>query len=148
MTPTVNQNSYVNMEDADTYFSNRLYSENWNDAELSTREKALLMAATMLDLHFEWRGQKDDPAQAMEFPRKGMTDTPRAIKTAQMELALLLLQTDLTALPTHAGIKSEKVDVLAVEYDTTYKPPVVPDRINSLIEPFLAIPGAFFCVTR
>lgn len=148
MTLEINQNSYVGIEDADQYFSARLYAEKWTDADISTREKALGMAATMLDLNFQWAGKKADSDQAMEFPREGMAEPPRAIKVAQMELALLLLKSDLTAIPENAGVKREKLDVLETEYFESYKPELVPDNVKSLITPFLALQGAVFSVTR
>ena len=68
------------------------------------------MAAMLLDRHILWLGAKADPDQAMEWPRIGVewlppVQVPQAVQVAQMELALLLLGQDTTAISDLAGMK-------------------------------------------
>ena len=138
MTITVGTNSYVTLDTADAHFAARLHADNWDAASDDTKEKALLMAALLLDRHIVWLGAKADPTQALEWPRVGvdwLTDTqvPQAVMVAQMELALLLLTQDTTALPDTAGMKSVQADTLKIEVNAADRVKPIPDSIYALV---------------
>lgn len=116
-------NSYVSLEEAESYFEARLDSSAWVSAPSEDREKALITAARALD-RLTFIGRPADPTQPLAFPRiwppsvyvrhsrrtdpfydpefppdsllyrSLETGTPRAVLDAQCEEALALLSQD------------------------------------------------------
>jgi len=86
--------TYVN---ADTYFINRLYVQDWTDSSSATKTKALTEASQRID-RLRFRGEKVDDDQDLEFPRyygdkaDGTEEISDDIKIACYELALALIQ--------------------------------------------------------
>jgi len=136
---TVGTNSYVSLDTANDHFASRLYATSWTSADDDTKAKALITAAILLDRHIVWIGHKNDPEQAMEWPRACVdwlsdTQVPTSVMVAQMELALILLDTDTTALPDTAGMKSlEVAGVIKMTMDPSDRVKPIPDSIYSLI---------------
>lgn len=65
----VGTNSYVTLDEAEQYFSERLYTDEWDNADAATKEKALLMACKRIE-RLQFRGMKADPEnQTLQFPR-------------------------------------------------------------------------------
>lgn len=79
---------YATVDEGEEYFSTRLHSESWDNATDDRRLKALRMATRAID-RLSFKGKKDDPTQALEFPRGG--SVPDSIKIACCEVALSLL---------------------------------------------------------
>jgi hypothetical protein len=48
-TITVGENSYIDIEEADEYFSGRLHAESWGQADDVTKDKALRQATKAID---------------------------------------------------------------------------------------------------
>lgn len=97
-----------------------------------------------------WAGSKTDPLQPLDFPRGGSTTVPQAIKTAQMQLAILADSgVDLLA-PVGPAVKREKVDVLEVEYQDYAGSTTSYPMIDALLRQFLLTGayGASFAVSR
>ncbi|QLA18956.1 DnaT-like ssDNA-binding protein [Desulfolutivibrio sulfoxidireducens] len=139
--PTVTKgtNSYVTEAEATAYFADRLHADAWTEATEGNRQKALLMACKLLDGHILWTGYKTDDAQALAWPRIGVTGValdvvPASVGIAQMELALILLKTDVTALPDTAGIKSlEVAGAVKLDMNPADRVKVIPDQVFSLV---------------
>jgi hypothetical protein len=74
MALTVGTNSYISVADADVYFSERLHSANWTNAEDTDKEASLIQATRMLDNLFTWVGTITDPDQSLDWPRTGVYD--------------------------------------------------------------------------
>jgi hypothetical protein len=83
--------SYVNLAEANEYFSNRLHADAWAEASDADKEKALAMAAKAIDRQ-PLRGRKSDREQTLAFPRYPDTEVPEAVKEACCEEALALLE--------------------------------------------------------
>jgi len=106
---------YGTVEEANTYFSNRLFEEAWTDASSEDRVKALIRATQIID-GLSFKGEKaavyavmydeegeliDDvteeeimeaeASQELEFPRGWDTEIPDQIKIACWEIAHALL---------------------------------------------------------
>ena len=131
-------NSYVTTDEATAYFADRLHADAWTNASADNQAKALVTAAVLLDRHIVWQGAKASPAQGMEWPRLGIPGiasdaTPKAVKVAQMELALVLLAQDTTALPETAGMKSIQADTIKIEVDPGDRVKVIPDQVFALV---------------
>ena len=89
-------NSYVTVEEADAYFSNTLNTDVWDNADETTKEKALKMATRQID-RLPFAGRKLDINQFLEFPRTNtaleFTDgIPNEITYATCEQALFVLK--------------------------------------------------------
>ena len=68
VTLTVGTNSYISVEDASSYFGERLFADTWTNAVADDKAKALIMASKKIDRQ-TLRGKKADADQVMEFPR-------------------------------------------------------------------------------
>ncbi|GEM88178.1 DnaT-like ssDNA-binding protein [Meiothermus granaticius] len=68
MSLTVGQNSYVSLEEANTYLAARLGAEAWAAAAEAQREAALITAARAID-RLPIIGRPVMPNQPMQFPR-------------------------------------------------------------------------------
>lgn len=90
-TITVGENSYIDIEEADEYFSGRLHAESWGQADDETKENALLQATKTIDRQ-PLRGRKTETGQALAFPRYPDTEVPEAVKEACCEEALAILE--------------------------------------------------------
>ena len=90
-TITVGENSYIDIEEADEYFSGRLHTESWGQADDSTKEKALKQATKEIDRQ-PLTGRKTADDQALAFPRYPDEEVPEAVKEACCEVALALLE--------------------------------------------------------
>ena len=62
------KNSYVTLEEADEYFSEKLDADFWKGLDDSKKEKALITASRRIDMQ-PFLGRKAHPEQAMSFPR-------------------------------------------------------------------------------
>lgn len=92
-------NSFVTQAEADNYFAARLGAEAWTAAPPAVQERALLMAARILE-RLRWHGRPWQAGQALGWPRMaapGAVDgeVPAAIRFAQCEEALAWLQPEL-----------------------------------------------------
>lgn len=89
--------SYDTVENADLYFANRLYVQDWTTATDVTKTVALTEASQRID-RLRFRGEKVSDDQDLEFPRyygdesDGTEEIPDDIKIACFEVALALLK--------------------------------------------------------
>lgn len=81
---------YGTQDRADIYFNKRLNTAAWDEALLSDKESALIMATRLID-RLNFAGDKNDSAQSLQFPRGDDTDVPIEIEYACYEVALALL---------------------------------------------------------
>ena len=87
----VGENSYIDIEEANEYFSGRLHAESWGQADNETKEKALKQATKEID-RMPLIGRKAVSEQALAFPRHPEIKIPEAVKAACCEIALALLE--------------------------------------------------------
>ncbi len=90
-TITVGENSYIDIDGADEYFSGRLHAESWGGADSETKEKSLKQATKAIDRQ-HLNGRKATDTQELAFPRYPDTEIPEAVKEACCEEALALLE--------------------------------------------------------
>ena len=91
MSITVGENSYIDIEEADEYFTGRLHAESWGETDNSTKEAALKQATRAIDRQ-PIRGRKSNKDQTLAFPRYPEIEIPEAVKEACCEEALALLE--------------------------------------------------------
>ena len=124
-------NSYVTLEEANTYLGERLHADAWASASDSDKEKALLTACRYLEQLRYWDGNRPaftDPRQRLTFPRVTDTDAagafviPQPVKDAQCEEALALLargaEQERRRTLQASGVKSFAVDGLSESYES------------------------------
>lgn len=126
---TIPEDAYVSIEQADNYHRLRSSFESWN--ELSAEEKArrLVSASDFLDFTYPFSGEKADPEQGREFPRKGRNGEPKPIpKAVCFAVCELALQADLNQNPEQR-MSSVTVGSISVHYDDT-------SQVNSAVNRF------------
>ena len=142
-------NSYVTEAEADLYFENRLYSDNWNT--FADTENALILATSMIDWYITWIGHKTSIDQALGWPRTGailpsgdeIDDDviPNPVKVAVYELALAMTEEDVTLDNELKGFKKIKADTLEMELDGSSRNPLpnaMPDRIYKILSDLIS----------
>lgn len=138
-------NCYVSLASADTYMTERLHTEVWDDAEDSNKEAALIWSTKLLDLSFVWNGGKRSITQNLGWPRYGTYDgdgyylnsdqIPKQLRIATVEYALLLLSTDRTKFyePSSQGLNSLSLGSISMSFDKVDKPPLISDHVRSIL---------------
>ena len=134
-------NSYVSVAFADDYFTSRGVSE-WTALETTAKESALIRATDFVDNCFEWKGQKGTYEQALQFPRKNLTDKsgysvvdiPTVLKQAVCEASLISSKgTELFMTGEQNGaVTSERIGDLSFTYDVAQrqKDSTIYDTVN------------------
>ena len=82
---------YINLTEANEYFSNRLHADAWVEASDADKEKALAMATKAIDRQ-RLNGRKTNPSQPLAFPRYPDAEIPQNVKEACCEEALAILE--------------------------------------------------------
>ena len=119
--------SYVSVEEADAYFAvHPYYADNWSDLGIPDRERLLMSSTFQLDVFITWAGTVVNPAQALGWPRTGVTDpegrvipsdiVPNQVKIATCEFAIWAAKGDPYAPSSTAGIDRLKIDVIELEF--------------------------------
>lgn len=70
MALTKGLNSYVTLDEADSYFQDRLDSSSWVNTTSEKQEQSLVTATSLLE-DFSWTGVVVDNGQNLAFPRSG-----------------------------------------------------------------------------
>lgn len=117
----VTHQTYAGDAEAKSYFNTRVGGSAWDALDVVDRRRALVTATRFLD-RLSWAGTRTDSAQALAWPRAGVTDhEARAVSDAAIpaqvtygccELALALLQ-DSTILTSAAGTSQQQKRVKA-----------------------------------
>lgn len=138
MALTVGTDSYISLDDADSYFANRLHSDTWLQNPL--QETALKMACSLLENRVHWLGAPTDSSQTLSWPRRGLLDhsgnvvpkdtIPEAVKAVQCDLAAYLLDNDPMTVP--GGI--ERIDLEGLELDVQANAQTIPTKIFRPVE--------------
>jgi hypothetical protein len=125
--PAANANSYVSNAAADIYFSNRLNSAKWTDADEATQDQALVTSTSIIERE-KFRGARTSDTQDLEFPRTGLTDRyntpvddasiPNEVKLSTYELAIEILSNG--AIQTKGNVASNKKRLITGEVEIEY----------------------------
>lgn len=153
MALTLNTNSYVSVDGADTYLETRIDSANWFDATDEIKEQALVTATSLVDDR-AWIGYAVSSSQALAWPRKNaiyysnrlglqitLADTvvPDEVKVAVYEQALHLVNNEdlLTgSTQTYESITVGSISISDSNGDVTRiskTPSLVTNRLKDLV---------------
>jgi len=83
--------AYVDLVEANEYFSSRLHADAWAEASDADKEKALKQATKEID-RMPLKGRKATDTQELAFPRYPDTEIPKEVQEACCEEALALLE--------------------------------------------------------
>ena len=140
----VGKNSYITLEDANTYFADRLNSTEWDSATDPDKSKALIQATKIIDTK-QYFGYKTSETQLLKFPRIGLcydgvkidsSIVHQNVKDAVCELAIWLLQDDFTAPNDLAQFNSVELGALKVETSSN-QTKGLPPLVSDLLKPFM-----------
>lgn len=137
--------AYVTTSEAQDYFDGRLNTQPWDDADDTSRGKALTYATRLIN-NLNFIGTKLTTDQENEFPRYGQTEVPQSVEYATCELALSLLsERDPTMEMERAGVISDAFDVVRSSYQAGFMAPhlmagIVSPEAWSLLLPYLHDP--------
>lgn len=145
----VDYNAYETLENADLYLAASLAAVAWLDADDDTKGKGLIGAVRWLE-SLTWKGEKTDAANALAFPRTGITvngvavdenSIPQGIIYGYYEIAGALLEdpTLFTSL-SDPGIRSMAAGPVNVSFfrgGSTFWAGPVPKAALSYILPYL-----------
>ncbi len=133
---------YVEVADFEDYAANR------GITMVNDPEHILQKALDWLELN-DFKGEKTDPDQPLEFPRNGETDIPARIKTAQKVAALIYDSGGDPMGAINPRVTMEKVDVITVQYSDKGNQIVLYPQLNKLLRTFIKTTfGANFDVVR
>jgi hypothetical protein len=158
MALTQGENSYCTLDEANTYFTDRIDTDAWDTAATPDKEKALVTATRLLDDNF-WIGVAVSSTQDLAWPRSEavyvdprtgrltqLTEDvyPDRIKWAQYELAYHLLLNENVMDSTQQTFESIKVGSIAISDSASdfKSAPIIPIRIKKLIAPLIINGGA------
>lgn len=144
-----NSNSYVTLDEANTYFEARLNVKDWTDADDDTKNRSLVQATRRIDYE-DFLGDRETNTQALKFPRVniGRLDgidldgiIPLQIKEAQYELAIYMLSVDTSQPSVNANTISEvSAGSVSVKYhidsndNVTQRFDMLPPNVVSLLQ--------------
>lgn len=119
---------------------------------VSDNIESLLIKATDYIDSKQYKGEPFNNTQSTKFPVKGV-GVPLPIKKATMQLAIIADTIDLSPVIASGQVKSEKVDVISVEYfegsnDGIPYFPMIDDLLKPYISGGLGINGVNFSVRR
>jgi hypothetical protein len=148
---TLGDDTFCAVADADAYMAGTMTGSSWpggtDDATTALKERALRTATRVLD-RLPWLGSTMTSTQPLSWPRRYLCDAngravpadmlPPAITQATAELALALLQNDLTSDQTIRdlqGVKTKRIGDLSITYGLQQRDPL-PAIVRDLIRPF------------
>lgn len=159
-------NSYVDLAEANAYYTQHLYPNGWATATDAQKQASLVMATRMLNRSVVWKGAPINHYQPLQWPRQGviihyMLDlsanpilgyenttypsyiivepniVPQAVKDAVCEYARYLLASDRDVDKDQAYIKSEQVGPMKVEYDWTSTKDFLPEPVIRYVRDYI-----------
>jgi len=140
-------NSYVTRADADDIALAHYHASDFTGASTANRDLSLMMATRLLDQLFIWAGNKTDVStpQRLAWPRQAVVTPdledvasatiPQFLKEATTELALLIIQKNLTKEPTR-GLLSVTAGSVDVKFDPSNPVRTIPRYIQNMLAPY------------
>ena len=139
-------NSYVALADANTYFNERLNVQPWDESEDDDKNRSLIMATAAIE-NLNFTGCKTDTDQTLQFPRYNDASIPTEIEQATYECALALLDgVDIEMEKETMNLTEQRIGGVKVGYDSIVPAEHIIAGIPSykawiLMKPFLLAPN-------
>lgn len=146
MSLTVGTDTYVSLASADTYFENRLYSDEWTAASDEDKEFALKQATKMID-RFSFIGAITSLGQILSWPRIGVVDkegrvvgqstVPTEILDAACELAFAIIKKDYVSDSDQAGIREIEAGSVRIRWEGSATIRRLPTVVREILLPYV-----------
>jgi hypothetical protein len=150
----VNVNSYVDVDEAESYFETRLDVPAWHNADNEDRESSLVTATQLID-ELAFKGSMTSLSQSLAWPRKNVTYysskagqlldvpsnvVPKEVKTAIFEQALHLLTNQDLLNADNQTFERIRVGPIEIADNSSNHPKVatVSPRTKKILKPLLA----------
>jgi len=150
-TGKTNSNSYASSANGDSYHDKHVAATDWTGATTAVKEAALAHATRLLDENVSWHGIKQDPDQALEWPRAGVSDKngyaidsneiQQWLIDATAELARWMIIGDRTLEAGEKGFKRLKVGDLELEPNLSDRKEILPKIVIRMVAPFGTVAG-------
>ena len=153
-------NCYVSLADAIIIVDGMLNTAAWDAATTADKNRALLMATSLIDTHVDWYGLVTETDQLLEWPRstvqiKGRPlgtyfpsdEIPDFLKEATSDFASRLLVEDRTV-DQETGLSGIKVSNISVQFNRRDRKDVMPDSVKIRIKPYGTIINATSSTVR
>ncbi len=115
MTITLYENTFADLNFANSYFQNRPNSDIWTNLSDSQKESALVFSTTKIN-NFIFIGNKKSPTQNLEFPRDFVPELPVEIQKAVCEEALAICENSVHQKNRQYGISSVTLGASQIHY--------------------------------
>jgi hypothetical protein len=133
-----NANSYVSVESAREYFSDRPYGFSFSEEEMFAA--CLVHATQIIDRYTTWYGKKTTVEQRLEWPRSGLNVDediiPFDIEMATYELALTIKDTNVLSGSSMSDFDSIKVSSIQLKLNNSAGSSMIPRHILPLLESY------------
>lgn len=118
----------VTIEEANAYQLTRLHNDSWLEADTDVQVVSLSWAARLIDERVTWFLDYSDTANTVD----------PAIKNAITELAMLLIERDITTPSTESKYSRLEMDGMAVYINNKFAEALklIPDYIREMLSPF------------
>ena len=129
--------TYATVEEADDYFT-ASFGSSWDSLGDYDKEKLLISATRNID-RAEYRGQKVEESQPLEFPRliNGKETSEILLMKACCEEAQAIYEKGTSATADTDGVKSVRVQDTTIEFkDSSEKSDFVSDTADDLLRPY------------
>ena len=129
--------TYATVEEADDYF-NASFGASWEEINDYDKEKLLISATRSIDKG-EYRGQKVEESQLLEFPRiiNGKETSETILMKACCEEAQAIYDKGTSATADIDGVKRVEVQDTAIEFkDSSETSEFVSDVTDDLLRPY------------
>jgi hypothetical protein len=153
----VNVNSYVTVDEAESYFETRLDVPAWYSADNEDKESSLVTATQLID-ELAFKGSMTSLSQELAWPRSGViyyspragqlievssNEIPKVIKTATFEVALHLLTNQDLLNADDQTFERIKVGPIEIEDSISNhtKAPTIPSRVKNTLRPIMSEQG-------
>jgi hypothetical protein len=138
-------NSYVSVEDADTYLEIDIHEQSWPALDDTVKEKLLALATREIDQKVVFKGEKTVEDSALAWPRScvkhpngtpvEVDEIPSALKQATIELARTLVSGPSRDPQATQGLEEIEVDVIRLKF-TDGQINSFPATVQRLLRPY------------
>lgn len=144
MALVINENSYLEVADAEAYFADRLHTTAWDGATAGDKSASLIQATKAIEAN-KFIGARNESTQKLSFPRSDIyvdgilqdaTIVPQDIKDAVCEYAILMIQEDYNAPNDLEDFSDVQIGGIKISTNSSKSGKSVPPAVASLLSKY------------
>jgi hypothetical protein len=152
-----NANAYADVAEGDAFHEAHLYATDWTGASAGNKAVALVMGTRLIDAHYQFRGFKANPTQALQWPREFARDDdalrvsgigglmsrseyfdsnsiPKVLRDATIETARELIKANRADDPDGEGLASMSLSgTISMTFDKSDRMPIIPHVAQAML---------------